>query len=103
MKDKITNTISGKHRITNKVPIKDKHGNFFIMENVEENKWAEHYKELLNGNPSTIQMDISDSEHDLYNKTDTFSKNEITAIKGLKHTPRFKTGGSLSEKSRAQM
>lgn len=74
---KITSTISGKHSTANNVSVKDKCGKLIISLKGHEERWAEHYKQLLNRNTPTTQTDIIKAERDLDIHTDTLRKEEI--------------------------
>ena len=83
---KITKVISGKFRNTTDSPIEDKNGKLLTTEEEIEARWAEHFSEILNRPPPTVQADIQNMEVDLDINTDPPSKVEIiAAIKTLKN------------------
>ena len=64
----------------------NKHGRLLTKEKEQEVRWAEHFKEILNRPPPTIEADMQGVEDDLDMNTDPPDKEEIiAAIKNLKN------------------
>ena len=83
---KITKIISGKYRGTTNSPIEDKQGRLLTTEAEQEARWAEHFNEVLNRPPPTVEADIQEAEVDLDVSSIPPTKEEvIAAIKSLKN------------------
>ena len=46
-------------------PIVDTKGQLLTTESQQEARWAEHFKEVLNGQPPTAEPDVQHAENDL--------------------------------------
>ncbi|VDI54248.1 Hypothetical predicted protein [Mytilus galloprovincialis] len=60
----ITKKLCGQKRNTN-MPVKDKQGNLITSEREQENRWNEHFKEVLNRPEPETTANIPIAEHDL--------------------------------------
>ncbi|VDI07730.1 Hypothetical predicted protein [Mytilus galloprovincialis] len=60
----ITKKLCGQKRNTN-MPLKDKQGNLITSEKEQENRWNEHFKEVLNRPEPETTANIPIAEHDL--------------------------------------
>lgn len=83
---KITKVICGKNRLSPNLPIKDKQGKLITSENEMEERWTEHFKEILNRPPPIHEPEISEPESELNINTNPPDVPEITsAIQCLKN------------------
>ncbi|PIK44249.1 putative pendrin-like [Apostichopus japonicus] len=83
---KITKIISGKYRGITNSPIEDKQGRLLTTEAEQEARWADHFCEVLNRPPPTIEAVIQEAEDDLDVSSTPPTKEEvIAAIKSLKN------------------
>ena len=81
----ITRQLSGKSSKSEK-PVKDKNGNTMTTMEDQRQRWAEHFKELLNRPAPETLADIQPAEHYLPIDCHTPSEEEIIkAIKTLKN------------------
>ena len=79
----ITIRLCGKGRNVN-TPVKDKQGVLLTSEKEQQERWAEHFKEVLNRPDPETTADIPEAEDDLDICTEVPSKEEIQeAIKSL--------------------
>ena len=64
---KITEFVSSKYRArgATDTPIADKQGRSLTTEAEKEARWAEHFSEVLNGPPPTIEAEVQDLDTDL--------------------------------------
>ena len=82
---KITKLVSGKYRGATDTPIVDKHGRLLTTEAEQEAKCVEHFSEVLNRAPPTIEAVVQDPDTDLDVSTAPPEKEEImAAIRSLK-------------------
>ena len=83
----ITKQICGKYKgNNNNTLIKDKNGKLVTTEKEQDERWTEHFKEILNRPPPANGAVIEESAEDLEINIDPPSKVEIvTAIKTLKN------------------
>ena len=88
---KLTKTLSGKLNNTNNKPVKDANGNLISKEQEQRQRWADHFRELLNRPPPTTTPEIPPAEDILNVKLDPPSKIEI--IKALKTLKNGKAAG----------
>ena len=73
----------------NKVPIKDKQGKVFSSEEEQNQRWIEHFREVLNqpDPPSFLNFDTYEATHPLEISTDEIRVTEVLkAINTLKTT-----------------
>ena len=83
---KITKLVSGKYRAATNTPIADKQGRLLTMEAEKEARWTEHFSEVLNRPPPTIEAEVQDRDTDLDISTAPPEKEEIVAaIRSLKN------------------
>ena len=83
---KITKRVCGKFKGNVGGPIKDKQGNLLTAEKEQEERWAEHFREVLNRPPPEETADIPEAQEDLDIDTEPPTKEEIVdAIKTLKN------------------
>jgi hypothetical protein len=78
------------------MPIKDKAGAILTCEKDQEERWTEHFREILNRPPPAQEHGISDPEYDLNISTEPSQIPEISAIKSLK-SGRAPGSGDLNE------
>ena len=84
---KITKLVCGKYEGRKVVPVKDLQGRLLTIEREQEARWAEHFMDVLNRPPPTVEADIQEAETDLDVNTDPPNKQEIiAAIKTLKNS-----------------
>ena len=76
---KITKVICGKNRPSPNLPIKDKQGKLITSENEMEERWTEHFKEILNRPPPIHEPEISEPESELNINTNPPDVPEITS------------------------
>ena len=76
---KITKLVSGKYPGATDTPILDKQGRLLTTEAEQEARWAEHFSEILNRPPPTIDAEIQDPDIDLDVNTASPEKEEIVA------------------------
>ena len=83
---KITKMICGKIQAnTFTIPVKNKDGKILTTEPEQEERWTQHFKELLNRPPPIEVAEITEAEQDLNINVNPPNKQEIlTAIKALK-------------------
>ena len=55
---KITKLVSGKYRGATDTPIADKQGRLLTTEAEKEARWTEHFSEVLNRPPPTIEAEV---------------------------------------------
>ena len=80
----ITKRLCGKSRNVN-TPVKDKQGALLASEKEQQDRWSEHFKEVLNRPVPETTVDIPEALEDLDICTDIPSKEEIQeAINSLK-------------------
>ena len=98
---KVTKLDSGKYRGANDIPIVDKQGRLLTTEAEQETRWAEHFSDVLNRPPPTVDAELQDPDTDLDVNTASPEKEEInTAIKSSRtEKPRDRTT-SLDSSSR---
>ena len=77
---KVTKLISGKYCGATDTPIVDKQERLLTTETEQGAKWAEHFSEILNRPPITIEAKVQDPDTDLDVSTATPEKNEIIAV-----------------------
>ncbi|XP_065450154.1 uncharacterized protein LOC135983272 [Chrysemys picta bellii] len=83
---KMTQLISGKWQTPTHTVIRSKQGHLLTTGKEQEMCWTEHFKELLNREPSEEEANIQEAEEDLDINTDTPTKEEtIQAINSLKN------------------
>ncbi|KAK7101726.1 hypothetical protein V1264_020063 [Littorina saxatilis] len=83
---KITKQISGKFKSASAGPVKDKQGKLLTTEKEIEERWAEHFQEVLNRPDPEDTPEIEEAEEDLDINTEPPTKEEIIrAIKTLKN------------------
>ena len=83
---KVTKLISGKYCGATDTPIVDKQERLLTTETEQGAKWAEHFSEILNRPPTTIEAKVQDPDADLDVTTATSEKEEIlAAIRSLKN------------------
>ena len=83
---KITRQICGKFKGSSNGPIKDRQGKLLTTEKEQEERWAEHFQEVLNRPPPDETANIPEAAEDLDISTDPPTKEEIVAaIKTLKN------------------
>lgn len=83
---KITRQVCGKFRGSSGGPIKDRQGKLLTTEKEQEERWAEHFREVLNRPPPDETADIPEAVEDLNINTNPPTKEEIvTTIKTLKN------------------
>jgi len=83
---KITRQICGKFKGSVGGPIKDKRGKLLTTEKEQEERWTEHFQEVLNRPSPNITAEIPECDIDLCINTDQPTKTEIiAAIKNLKN------------------
>ena len=83
---KITKQVCRKFKGSNGGPVKDKEGKLLTTEKEQEDRWTEHFQEVLNRPSPDITTEISESDSDLDINTERPAKQEIiTAIKNLKN------------------
>ena len=83
---KITKRVCGKFKGSIGGPIKDKQGKLLTTEKEQDERWAEHFREVLNRPPPDETTDIPEAEEDLDIDIDPPTKEEIVAaIKTLKN------------------
>ncbi|XP_063442397.1 uncharacterized protein LOC134722706 [Mytilus trossulus] len=81
----ITKKLCCQKRNTN-MPVKDKQGNLITSEREQENRWNEHFKEVLNRPEPETTANIPIAEHDLEVNIEIPSRSEIIkAVKSLKN------------------
>ena len=91
---KITKLVNGKYCGATDTPIVDKQERLLTTEAEQGAKWAEHFSEILNRLPTTIEAKVQDPDTDLDVSTETPEKEEIIAvIRSLKNE---KTPGEVS-------
>ena len=84
---KITKIISGKYRGTRDAPIRSKDGKLLTTDKEQDERWREHFNEVLNRPPPTITTEIEEADEDLPVQTEAPRKEEIiSAIKCLKNS-----------------
>ena len=66
---KITKLVSGTYHEATDTTIVDKQGRLLTTEAEQEAKWAEHFSEVLNRTPSTIEVEVQDPDTDLDDST----------------------------------
>ena len=76
---KIAKLVSGKYRGATDTPIVDKQGRLLTTVAEQEARWAEHFSEILNRPPPTIDAEIQDPDIDLDVNTASPEKEEIVA------------------------
>jgi len=87
---KITKLVCGKYGGRKVAPVKNFQGRLLTTEREQEACWAEHFKDVLNRPPPTVEADIQEAETDLDVNTDPPNKQEIiAAIKTLKKQQSF--------------
>jgi len=57
---KITKLLSGKYRRATDAPIVDKQGRLLTTEAEQGARWVEHFSEVLNKPPPTIEAEVQD-------------------------------------------
>ena len=62
---KITKPVSGNYHRAINTWIVDKQGRLLTMEAEQEAKWADHFSEVLNRPPQTIEAEVQDRDTDL--------------------------------------
>ena len=83
---KITKRVCGRFKGNVGGPIKDKQGKLLTTEKEQDERWAEHFREVLNRPPPDETADIPEAEEDLDIDIDPPTKEEIVAaIKTLKN------------------
>ena len=83
---KITKQVCGKFKGSAGGPIKDKQGKLLTKEKEQEDRWAEHFQEVLNRPSPEETADILEAEEDLNINIEPPTKEEIvTAIKTPKN------------------
>ena len=83
---RLTKVISGKFRGTTDAPVKGKDGRLLTTEKEQEERWREHFSEVLNRPPPPTITEIPEAETDLDISIEPPSKQEIiAAIKTLKN------------------
>ncbi|KAL9971331.1 hypothetical protein ACROYT_G023842 [Oculina patagonica] len=83
---KITKLVCGKYGGRKLAPVKDVQGRLLTTERDQEVRWAEHFKDVLNRPPPTVEADIQEAETDLDVNIDPPNTQEIiAAIKTLKN------------------
>ena len=83
---KVTKTLSGKNFSNSNKPVKDQLGNSITKEHEQRERWAEHFKELLNRPPPEITPDIPPADTPLNVNLNPPSRTEIMqALKALKN------------------
>ncbi len=81
----ITRKLSGKHQNQQECPTKDKEGNIIAGEKEKMERWAEHFRTILNRPDPTVLADIPEAEQDLVIETGDITLKEVRdAIKTLK-------------------
>ena len=91
---KITKLVSGKYCGATDTPIVDRQERLLTTEAEQGAKWAEHFSEILNRPPTTIEANVQDPDTDLDVSTETPEKEEIIAvIRSLKNE---RTPGEVS-------
>jgi len=82
---RITRQLCGeKHR--RNIPVKDKQGNLLTSERDRDERWTEHFSEVLNRPEPELPPDIPPAQEDLDVRVDPPSRQEIlNAIKSLKN------------------
>ena len=78
----ITKLVSGKYRGTTDTSIVDKQGRLLTTEAEKEARWAEHFSEVLNRPPPTIEAEVQHPDNDLDVSTAPPEKEEIIAAIG---------------------
>ena len=82
----ITKQVCGQCRKNFDAPIKDKDGKLLISEEMQDARWAEYFKDILNQPPPETEPDIPVAVEDLEIKTSPLSKKEIiNSVKALKN------------------
>ena len=76
---KITKLVCGKYGGRKVAPVKDLQGRLLTTEREQEARWAEHFMDVLNRPPPTVEADIQEAETDLDVNTDPPNKQEIIA------------------------
>ena len=89
---KITKVISGKFRGAKDAPIKSKDGKLLTTEREQEERWSEHFTEVLNRPPPRDVADIQDPEEVLNIPEEPPTKEEI--IKAIGELKNGKAPGS---------
>lgn len=83
---KITKQVCGKFKGSAGGPVKDKQGKLLTTEKKQEERWAEHFQEVLNRPSPEETPDILEADEDLDINIDPPAREEIvTAIKTLKN------------------
>lgn len=83
---KITKLICGKFQTSSSGPVKDKNGKLLTTEQEQENRWSEHFQELLNRPEPDVTAEIEEANEDLAINIDPPTIREIVmAIKTLKN------------------
>ena len=83
---KITRQICGKFHPSTNAPIKDKQGKLLTNEKEQNQRWTEHFNEILNREPPTEEEVITDEQPELDINIEPPTKEEIViAIKSLKN------------------
>ncbi|XP_061188858.1 uncharacterized protein LOC133197034 [Saccostrea echinata] len=83
---KITKALNGRNRPSPNLPVKDKTGKLLSSKQEMEERWTEHFKEILNRPPPTHEPDISYPANDLNISIEPPQIPEIvSAIQSLKN------------------
>ncbi|XP_076109491.1 uncharacterized protein LOC143078515 [Mytilus galloprovincialis] len=83
---KITKIICGKNTASSNIHVKDKLGNLLTSENEQEQRWTEHFSELLNRPTPTELPIIAENNNELEISIEPPEMNEIIpAIKSIRN------------------